>query len=61
MLSAPRKAAEGRGGSAEGRGKQPDDDVVKFEKAKFARKQVFANSNNALAWCYNPIRDVQEQ
>ena len=40
---------------------QPDDDVVKFEKAKFGRKQIFTNSNNSLAWCYHPIRDVQQQ
>ena len=40
---------------------QPDDDVVQFEKAKFGRKQIFTNGNNALAWCYNPIRDVQGQ
>ena len=51
-------AAEGRGRPRKAAEQQPDGDVVKFEKAKFGRKHILTNGNNALAWCYSPIRDV---
>ena len=54
----PRKAAEGRGRSrkvAEGRS---DSECA---AGHYTRKQIFTNGNNALAWCYSPIRDVQQQ
>ena len=36
-----------------------DDDVVKFELSKFGKERIYDNSDNALAWCYNPKRDLK--
>ena len=45
---------------ADFRGKKLDDDVVKFERSKFGKRRIY-NDDSALAWCYDPKRDLEPQ